>query len=466
MKDVINFLWIIILSMNMLTAQNWHKVTAGSEFSLGIKEDGTLWSWGFNGDGQLGVLTEYSYEHSPIQIGVDMDWKMVSAGGAHVLALKNDGTLWGWGLNNYGQVEDTIVSNFFAPEQIGSDTNWVLVETCFGSSFAMKRDGTLWAWGFNQNGELGINSLTQPSHPTQVGVGKWKSISSGGFFSMGIQEDNTLWHWGPHFLYSEEEGYTITLHLIPTQIDTDTDWVSVAVGMEYAIALKKDGSLWVYGDNTNGQLGYADTVFANTFFQIVPEKKWVSIEAGSVYAFAIDENNVLYGWGNNLYGQLGFYTGNNVTIPMPVSVHSIVQISAAKGILFHGRIYGLHTLMLDSNREMCVAGANYVGQLGTGTIFTGGTERFICSYTNIISADENIGKDIIVFPNPARDCFFVTNVQNANIILYDLLGKEICSQYSKEEQATFYTENISAGLYILKIQKEREIVSRKIQITK
>ncbi|MDR0602825.1 MAG: T9SS type A sorting domain-containing protein [Bacteroidales bacterium] len=465
MKYVINFLWIIALSVNMLTAQNWQEVKAGSEFSLGIKEDGTLWSWGFNGDGQLGFLTGNRYESLPVQIGVDNDWKMISAGGFHALALKNDGSLWGWGWNEYGQVTGVNVKNFFAPEQIGSDTDWVFIETCWVCSFAIKRDGTLWAWGYNADGGLGINSVIQTNKPTQVGVDKWKSISSGGFFTMGIQENNTLWHWGAHILYSEEEGYTVTLHLVPTPIDTNTaDWISVAVGMEYAIALKKDSSLWVYGDNMNGQLGY-DTGFVNTFFQIVPEKKWLSIEAGSVYAFAIDENGVLYGWGSNIHGQLGLNTGNKVTKPTPVSGHSVVQISAAKGILSDGRIYGLHTLMLDSNRGMCVAGRNLAGQLGMGRV-SSRTEQFICSYTNIISANENMEKNIIVFPNPARDYFFVTNVQNANIILYDLLGKEICSQYSKEEQATLYTENIPSGLYILKIQKEHGIVSRKIQITK
>jgi alpha-tubulin suppressor-like RCC1 family protein len=465
MKNVINFLWIAILSMHMLAAQNWKEVKAGSEFSLGIKEDGTLWSWGFNGTGQLGVVTGNSYEQLPVQVGMDTNWEMVSAGGFHAIALKNDGTLWGWGLNEYGQVTGINVKSFFAPEQIGSDTDWVFIEACFMSSFAIKRDGTLWAWGFNKNGELGINSLIQPNNPEQVGNDKWISISSGGFFTMGIQENNTLWHWGSHFLYSEEDGYIIKVHLVPTQIDTDTNWVSVAAGMEYAIALKKDSSLWVYGDNMNGQLGY-DTGFINTFFQIVPEKKWISIEAGSVYAFAIDENAVLYGWGNNIYGQLGLNTSNNVAIPAPVLDHSVVQISAAKGIVFQGRIYGLHTLILNNNGEMCVAGANYAGQLGTGTTSFDGTEQFICPYTNLITVNENIGNEILVFPNPARDHFFVTNTQNANIILYDLLGKVICSQYSKEEQATFYTGNISPGLYILKIQKEHKIVSRKIQITK
>jgi alpha-tubulin suppressor-like RCC1 family protein len=452
--------------MHILVAQNWQEVKAGSEFSLGIKEDGTLWGWGFNGSGQLGLVKEHLYELSPVQIGTDMDWKTISAGGFHGLALKNDGTLWGWGLNGNGQVRGTRDSMFFTPEQIGSDTDWFFVQACYGSSFAMKSNGTLWAWGYNGGGVLGFGGLLQQNEPAQVGTARWKTVSSGGIFTLGIQADNTLWYWGYHISYVDGHGYKTAIDTVPVQIGTDTNWLSVSAGMEHAIALKKDGSLWVYGDNTNKQLGY-DTIYANDFFQIYPEKKWQFIEAGSIYTFAIDDQGLLYGWGCNIYGQLGLKADDYVTVPTPVHGHSVSQIAAAKGMVSKGRLYGLHTLMLSEDRNlMCVAGANYIGQLGTGTLSGNKTDHFICSSLNSIADNENGKENMIVFPNPSRDWFSVTNVQNANLTLYDLSGRKIGFQYGIDEQVIFHTENIPSGLYVLKIQKDNRTVTRKIQIIK
>jgi alpha-tubulin suppressor-like RCC1 family protein len=465
MRKAIIIIWSV-LSMNILVAQSWKEIKAGSEFSLGIKSDGTLWGWGHNLNGELGVLTGNIYETSPIQIGADTNWKMVSGGGWHALAIKNDGTLWGWGFNGNGQVKGESVNIFFVPEQINSDTDWVFVETCFVSSFAIKRDGTLWGWGYNGYGILGLGEISQRTEPTQIGTAKWKSVSAGGFFTMGIQEDSTLWHWGTHLVYSEETGHTITIDSLPNQVGTDNDWIAVSVGIEHAIALKKDSSLWSHGDNTHKQLGY-DTIFLNTFFQILPEEKWISIEAGTTYSFATNKEGILYGWGNNIYGQLGLNTSDYITTPTPVTNYSVSQVAAAKAILYRGRIYGLHTLILNENKDiMCVAGANYIGQLGMGYVSINKTEQFICNYTSIATNDKNREDNITVFPNPAQNYFSVTNVQNADLSLYDLLGKKISAQHSKDEQALFYTENISQGLYILKIQKGNAIISRKIQIIK
>jgi alpha-tubulin suppressor-like RCC1 family protein len=464
MKNAIVFLGII-LSMHIVVGQNWREIKTAGEFSLAIKEDGTLWSWGFNGNGQLGILTGNPYEYSPVQVGMENDWKTIAAGGYHAIAIKNDGTLWGWGLNGNGQVKGKQTKNFFAPEQINSDTDWVAVEACFASSFAIKIDGTLWAWGFNGDGALGIEGVREQTEPMQVGVAKWKSISSGGVFTMGIQEDHTMWHWGLHLSYAEDTGYVLVRNSVPVQFGTDSDWVSISVGMDHALAIKKDSSLWVHGDNMNSQLGYDDTVFANGFFQIMPDEKWILIESGSVYSFAVNENKVLYSWGNNIYGQLGIPEKDYVDTPTPIANHSVSQVSAAKGIIDSGRVYGLHTLMLNENKDiMCVAGANYVGQLGTGITSFNRTSSFICGQTAI--ADNDRTEHISVYPNPARNCFFVTNIQHANIVLYDMLGRKISSQYGREDEAVFYTENISPGLYILKIQKGNEVISRKIQVTR
>ena len=451
----------------MSIAQNWKEIKTGSEFSIGIKEDGTLWSWGFNGNGQLGNPTAKNNETSPIQIGNDTNWKTIAAGGFHALAIKNDGTLWGWGLNNNKQVIDDELVSLNSPEQIGSDTDWEFVEACYVSSFAIKNDGTLWAWGYNGNGELGVNDCVEHSQPTQVGTAKWKAVSAGGLITMGIQENNTLWRWGTNYTYSDTSGYSSTIDSFPVQVGTDVDWNAVSVGFEFALALKEDGTLWACGDNTNKQLGY-DTLFANDFFQTATEHNWKKIEVGSCFSYAINDNDNLYAWGNNLYGQLGLNLGNNVSVPtlVPDMGTNIKQIAAAKGMMVSGGsgLYGLSAFVLKEDNSFCCAGANYIGQLGIGMISTNKTTKFICNYPLAIT-DYTISSDeITIFPNPATSYFTVTNAQDAQIILYNVLGQIICKQYSPEEQIVIPTENIPQGVYFLRIEKGNKPITRKIQI--
>jgi alpha-tubulin suppressor-like RCC1 family protein len=133
-----------------------------------VKNDGTLWGWGDNVYGEVGNGNT-SKTSSPIQIGSLTDWANVT-GGMHKLAVKTDGTLWGWGANFYGQLGTGNTTNYSSPVQIGSDTNWAsakLPEAYY--AVAMKTDGTLWAMGHNFKGNLGDGTTTDRSSPVQVG---------------------------------------------------------------------------------------------------------------------------------------------------------------------------------------------------------------------------------------------------------------------------------------------------------
>jgi len=131
---------------------------------LAIKTDGTLWSWGNNWFGRLGIGTDGFYESGPgtrfvpVQVGNDSNWAMVSAGGMHSMAIRTDGTLWGWGSGDRGQVGDGTADSILSPVQIGTDTDWVSVSAGDGHSVGIRADGTLWAWGSNTYGQLGDGS--------------------------------------------------------------------------------------------------------------------------------------------------------------------------------------------------------------------------------------------------------------------------------------------------------------------
>ena len=169
---------------------------AGSAF-LNTKTDGTLWIWGKNNDGELGLNqvdgTRYS---SPVQLP-GTDWALSSRGDRSNAAIKTDGTLWMWGGNSRGELGQNDVNKRSSPVQVGSDTTWSKAYLSINSIFATKTDGTLWAWGQNNNGTLGQNlpGNSHRSSPVQV-PGTWISVITSNYRSGGVREDGTMWTWG------------------------------------------------------------------------------------------------------------------------------------------------------------------------------------------------------------------------------------------------------------------------------
>lgn len=129
-------------------------------------------------------------------------WSDLSVGRTHVLALKSDGSIWTWGENRYGQLGIGNTADQNKPVQVGLDKDWKSIEAGSDNCFAIKNDGSLWAWGYNSAGELGIESMsTYKNKPIQVGLDKdWEFVSSGSGSTFGIKKDGTLWGWGAIFL--------------------------------------------------------------------------------------------------------------------------------------------------------------------------------------------------------------------------------------------------------------------------
>ena len=145
-------------------------VSAGENFSLGIKGDGSLWAWGQNNLGQLG---DGSGEESrvPVRIGTDTTWRKIAAGQTYALAIKGNGTLWAWGDNSQNQLGDGSTTPRAQPVQIGTDANWVQIAAGTEHSLGIKSDGTLWVWGRNLYGQLGTGvAITNRTTPFQLGV--------------------------------------------------------------------------------------------------------------------------------------------------------------------------------------------------------------------------------------------------------------------------------------------------------
>jgi alpha-tubulin suppressor-like RCC1 family protein len=228
----------------------WISVAGGAMFTIAIKEDGTLWSWGENIFGQLGRSGTLN---RPGQVGMSADWKFISAGNSHALGIKNDGSLWAWGYNGSYQLGDGTTTSRVTPTQIGNDTDWEYVSAGYDFSIALKTDGSLWVWGDNDMGQLGNGTYNQVMTPTKLGSDSWKSVAASNMSVTAIKANGTLWNWGWVI-----GGFGLDLQNTsnsPLQIGSATSWHSIIAGDVHAFVFAQDETLWGWGEGTWGKLG-------------------------------------------------------------------------------------------------------------------------------------------------------------------------------------------------------------------
>jgi alpha-tubulin suppressor-like RCC1 family protein len=322
----------------------WKSVVAGTDHTIAIKADDTLWAWGSNLYGGLGDGTNVR-KSTPIQIGNESNWQSVQGGDYHSLAIKSDGSLWAWGANHKGQLGDGTTVNKSTPIQIGTDTNWQSVQAGGDHSLAIKSDGTLWAWGKNDYGQLGDGTETNKSTPIQIGSdSNWQSVQAGEYYSLALKSDGTLWMWGRN-----EPKLTAAYKTTPTQIGSDTNWQSIQAGDYDSLAIKSDGTLWAWGQ------GYA---YKQIPIQIGYESNWQTIEAGSAHSLAIKSDGTLWAWGRNVNGELGIGTFTNRSGLVQIGSESNWQSVQAGG---------RHSSAIKTNGSLWTWGHNHVGQLGDGS---------------------------------------------------------------------------------------------------
>ena len=308
-------------SPSQVSGTNWSLVSAGTDHTIATKTDGTLWAWGRNSEGQLG-LNDGINRSSPVQIGTATNWNLVSAGYYVTVVTKTDGTLWSWGYNYYGQLGLTNILNRSSPTQVGSATTWSRVSTCVNSTVVTKTDGTLWTWGSNFRGQLGTNNTFYRSSPTQIGAGTtWNQVGSGRESLMATKTDGTLWTWGRN-----SEG-TLGLNNTanrssPTQVGTGTNWSRIDIGFNSTIATKTDGTLWSWGSNTYGELGLGDFVNRSSPTQVGSATNWNLVSAGTEFSIATKTDGTLWTWGYNFQGTLGIGNVGNKSNPTQVGTNT------------------------------------------------------------------------------------------------------------------------------------------------
>ena len=333
-----------------------------SESSFILKNDGTLWACGQNNYGQLG-LGDKSNRTTFAKLTTNVnDIKSVYCGYRHAFILKNDGTLWGCGLNDYGQLGLGGGGSKSAFTQLNANIYDVKSVYCgYSHTYVLKNDGTLWACGRNDYGQLGLGNTSDKNTFTQVtiNVNDIKLICCGGYHTVILKNDNTLWGCGFNG-YGQLGLGDHTSRKTFTQIATNIDDIkSVYCGGGYTLILKNDGTLWGSGNNEYGQLGLGDTTNRNVFTQITTNTDNIkSIYYGYYYTLILKNDNTLWGCGVNSSGQLGLEDKNNIT--------TFTMINSNPGNI--KSIYcGInHTLILQNDGTLYGCGTNSNGQLGLG----------------------------------------------------------------------------------------------------
>jgi alpha-tubulin suppressor-like RCC1 family protein len=219
------------------SATTWSSTTVGSGVAFGIQTDGSLWVWGSdtvygygqNGTGSPSVTIPTA---GTTRIGALNNWKQVTAANnGWTMAIKTDGTLWGWGYNSFGQLGNGGSASISSPIQVGSLTNWATV--CGGNSntFAVKTDGTLWGWGFNRYGVFGPGYTNNAiiRSPVQIGaLSTWSKVDCRGDYWVGLQSNGTLWACGYSSAGGMGPGVPVGASVSsPVQIGSLTTWKNV-----------------------------------------------------------------------------------------------------------------------------------------------------------------------------------------------------------------------------------------------
>lgn len=327
-------------------------ISGGGGHTLAIKPDGTVWAWGTNTNGQLGNGTTTN-SSTPVEVqningGYLSGATAVAAGASHSLALLSDGTVWAWGLNSSGQLGINSTVNSSKAVQIQSLTSVSAIAAGRVHSLAVKSDGTVWAWGNNGSGQLGTGNTNSSLVPVQAStITGAMSVSANGYtyrnstspsgpltvivpttadWSLALRSDGTVWSWG-----ADPSGHTGNT---PSQVAGLSGVTTISAGPAHGAVSKSDGTVWDWGYNEYGDLGNQTNTTSTTPVQAVGLTGTTEVAAGGQWApddlgtnhydgftLALKSDGTLRSWG--WYGGLG--DGSTANSNTPVQVNNVRQ---------------------------------------------------------------------------------------------------------------------------------------------
>lgn len=312
-------------------------VAAGEAHVMVIKEDGTLWGWGCNENCQLGTGDTID-RASAVKILDRVT--AVAAGGCQTFAVRDDGSLWGWGYfgPNPRFDKESVVADHWRASPVKILEGVKSVSAGGTHAAILCKDGSLWTLGWNNCGQLGDGSRTYRPHPVKV-LDNVKSVATGTYHTLALLNDGTLLTWGSNNCGQLGTGNRQD-QLKPIKILADVK--KVEAGGNRSLAIRNNGTLWEWGFNDSQNDGPTNS------FQLEPKQIWQEVSdmaAGSFHAMAIKSDGSLWGWGANDYGQLGNGTDRGQG--------EFVKIADAVKCVACGHIF---TIFLTRNGDLMLTG--------------------------------------------------------------------------------------------------------------
>ena len=374
------------------------KTVSGTDFTLALKADGTVWTWGYNGYGQLG-LGDNSNRYRPTQINIE-NVVDIAAGNNHALLVTADGKVYSFGSNSYGQLGRT--GNTYTPQEIPNLENIEKVSAGNYHSMAIDKEGNVYTWGYNQNGQLGDGTRISNSIPTKIKLTNITKIATKNNTSAAIDGDGNLYTWG--YNSYGQQGISIDNIYTPRKVPTLEQIIDIAVENNTIIVLDKKGEVLSSGYNTYGNLGNNATQTRKSFDKVIEKYETIttgegeeetttttpvylsgikSIEAGNEYAVAIKEDGTAISWGYNGYSQSSNGTTTNNLLPVDLkygkdkeNIDKIINVSAGEGTIVVTREDG----------KVWTIGKNYSGQLGNSSAVN--SNEFVCISKPVLLFEE------------------------------------------------------------------------------
>ena len=293
------------------------RIAVARHYTLACYEDGTIWSWGQNGFGQLGDGTTSDHWHREQVVGLQ-NAIAVSTREETSVALRDDGTVWTWGSNDsYALGNGTEDDNSVFPTQVLQDpstplTNVVAIASGYAHHLALKSDGTVWAWGTDWGYQLGNDSEEDSPFaipvmmPNGSPLANVAAIACGDDHNVALKSDGTVWTWG----YNGEDelgtGDPEWAQAVPTSIPGLTNVVAVAAGATHTLALNGDGTVSSWGENSEGCLGNGESDGTEPIpVQVIGLDHVIVIGAGEEHSLALRSDGSIWAWGSNEHNQLG-----------------------------------------------------------------------------------------------------------------------------------------------------------------
>ncbi|MDO9178293.1 MAG: hypothetical protein Q7U16_08185 [Agitococcus sp.] len=319
------------------------KLAIGGRTTVGVKEDGSVWSWGGASNGEMGDGREFSSRYIPTKIEGMTDFIEVAGNGAHFLALRRDGTVWSWGDNKYGQLGYKTDKGFSAtPKQIVGLENIVSVAAATGHSLALDKQGRVWGFGSNSGMELGSSPKDNLAHPNPsviwTDVNSVKVIASAGQSAV-LTSKGEVYYWGTDlFLHGS------VIASLPKKYDFPLFIADVAMS-NVIYVLSADGFVWAQsGDNHAGRLGQGNFQDYTTPVKVKNIGRVKSIAAKLASGIALDEKGRIWQWGDSVRFPTIHSLQHNME-PLPILVDTFsnalsVEAKSANAVLLaNGDVY-------------------------------------------------------------------------------------------------------------------------------